>query len=37
MRGSVPRKYVGVLQFSDVIQADAQADVIHNLLKEEAD
>lgn len=35
MRGSVAGEYVGVLKFSDVIQADAQANVIHDLFKEE--
>lgn len=35
MRGSVPGKYVRILQLSDVIQADAQANIIHYLDKEE--
>lgn len=34
MRGSVSGEDVGVLQFGDVIEADAQADVIHHLERE---
>lgn len=29
--GSVPWEYVGILQFSDVVQADAEADVVDDL------
>lgn len=29
--GSISWEYIGVLQFSDVIQADAQADIVDDL------
>ncbi len=31
VRGSVPGEYVGILQFSDVVQADAEANIVDHL------